>query len=217
VNAPPPPDYSVRPDAAYSQIRQIESAGTLRSVGADVTLRGQWTRVFNGTAQYGIGRVMNDTSGINWMPPNMYDLSREYAPADYDRLQNVQLFGSVNAGAWANFGASFEYDSPRPYTITTGLDLYNTGIANARPPGVGRNTERGLSFAALDLRWWREFPSAATGKRPKRSFTFGIDAFNVTNRVNYNTPVGNLSSPFFGQPISAQPARRIQFSLRVKY
>jgi hypothetical protein len=39
----------------------------------------------------------------------------------------------------------------------------------------------------------------------------------VTNRVNDNTPVGNLSSPFFGQPISAQPARRIQFSLRIRY
>jgi hypothetical protein len=35
--------------------------------------------------------------------------------------------------------------------------------------------------------------------------------------VNYNTPVGNLSSPFFGQAISAQPARRVQFSLRIKY
>jgi hypothetical protein len=217
VNAPLPPEYGARPDPAYSQIRQIESAGTLRSFGGDVTLRGQWTRFVNATAQYGVGRVKNDTSGITWMPPNMYDLSREYGPADYDRTQTVQLFGSVTAGTWANFGATFEYDSPRPYTITTGLDLYNTGIANARPAGVGRNTERGFSYASLDLRWWREFP-AATGKaRPKRSFTFGIDAFNVTNRVNYNLPVGNLASPFFGESISAGPARRIQFSLRVRY
>jgi hypothetical protein len=45
----------------------------------------------------------------------------------------------------------------------------------------------------------------------------GVDAFNVTNRVNYNTPVGNLVSPFFGQSISAAPARRIQFSVRLRY
>ncbi len=218
VNAPPPPLYVERPDPNYSQVRQIESAGMRRLVGVDITLRGQVTRVLNATVQYGLGRARNNTGGINWMPPNMYDLSGEYGPADFDRLQNVELFGTLTAGEWTNFGASFEYDSPRPYTITTGLDLYNTGIANARPPGVGRNTERGFSYASLDLRWWREFPYAAAGQaRPKRSFTFGIDAFNVTNRVNYNLPVGNLSSPFFGEPISAGPARRIQFSLRLRY
>src|SRR5581483_5852451 len=218
VNAPPPPLYLERPDPAFSQVRQIESAGTRRLIGVDFTVRGQLTRVFNGTVQYGIARARNDTSGITWMPPNMYDLSHEYGPADFDRLQTVQMFGTLNAAPWADFGASFEYDSPRPYTITTGLDLYNTGIANARPPGVGRNTERGFSYAALDLRWSHEFPYAHPGAaRGKRTTTVGIDAFNVTNRVNDNLPVGNLSSPFFGQPISAGPARRIQLSLRVRY
>ena len=218
VNAPLPPLYTARPNPEYSQIRQIESAGTARAIYLETTLRGQVTRFFNATAQYTFGRNMNDTQGINWMPPNMYDLAREYAPNDFNRTHSVSLFGTLNAGAWANFGASLGYDSPRPYTITTGLDLYNTGIANARPAGVGRNTERGFSYAALDLRWWRELPYVATGKpRPKRSFTFGIDAFNVTNRVNYTNPVGNLSSSFFGQPISAGPARRIQFSLRIRY
>ena len=113
---------------------------------------------------------------------------------------------------------SFESYSGRPYSIITGLDAFNTGIANARPVGVGRNTQRGPAYASLDLRWSRDLPYAASGKtRPKRSLNFGIDAFNVTNRVNDNTPVGNLSSPFFGQPISAAPARRIQFSLRLRY
>ena len=148
----------------------------------------------------------------------MYDLSREYGPADFDRTQVVELFGGLNGGAWLNFGVSFEAYSGRPYSLTTGLDLYNTGTANARPPGVGRNTLRGPGYASLDLRWSREFPYAApTQPRPKRSVTLGVDAFNVTNRVNDNTPVGNLSSPFFGQSISAAPARRIQFSLRVRY
>jgi hypothetical protein len=106
----------------------------------------------------------------------------------------------------------------RPYSLITGLDLYNTGIANARPAGVARNTLRGPGYASLDLRWSREFPYAAPGKaRPKRSVTFGVDAFNLTNRVNYNTPVGNLASQFFGQSTSAAPARRIQFSLRLRY
>jgi hypothetical protein len=42
--------------------------------------------------------------------------------------------------------------------------------------------------------------------------SIGVDAFNVADRVNYGGFVGNLSSPFFGRAISAQPPRRIQLS-----
>jgi hypothetical protein len=219
VNAPLPPEYAARPDAAHAQIRQIESAGASRSISMEVTLRGQPSKYFNGTAQYTVGRARNNTSGVNWMPPNSYDLSHEYGPADFDRTQTIELFGTITAGGpWLNLGVSFEGYSGRPYSIITGLDAYNTGIANARPPGVGRNTQRGPGYASLDLRWSRDLPYVASGKaRPKRVVNIGVDAFNVTNRVNDNTPVGNLSSPFFGQPISAAPARRIQFSLRLRY
>jgi hypothetical protein len=51
----------------------------------------------------------------------------------------------------------------------------------------------------------------------KRTATIGVDAFNVGNRVNYNNPIGNLSSPFFGQSILAQAPRRLQFSARIRY
>jgi len=199
-------------------VRQIESAGTARSIAFDATLRSQATKHFNGTVQYSIGRARNDTSGINWTPPNMYDLSREYGPSDFDRTQVLELFGTITSGPWLNLGVSYEAYSGRPYSLITGLDLYNTGTANARPSGVGRNTLRGPGFASLDVRWWRELPFSPQGQpRAKRSVTLGVDAFNVTNRVNYNTPVGNLASPFFGESISAAPARRIQFSLRVRY
>jgi len=218
VNAPPPPDYLTRPDPNYSVVRQIESAGVSRALNVEFTLRGQLTKHFTGTAQYGYGGTWNDTNGINWMPPNSYDLSHEYGPADFNRLHLVELFGTFAAGPWANLGISFEGYTGRPYSIITGIDRFNTGTANARPDGVGRNTVRGPGFATLDLRWWHEVPFVAAGQpRAKRSTTFGIDAFNVLNRVNYNNPVGNLSSPFFGQPISAQAPRRIQFSLRVRY
>ena len=218
VNAPPPPDYAARPDPALGQVRQIESAGVSRAINVEVTLRGQMTKHFNGTAQYSVGRNMNNTQGINWMPPNNYDLSQEYAPNDFERRHTIELFGTYTAGAWTNLGVSFEAYSGRPYSLTTGLDQFNTGIANARPAGVGRNTLRGPAFADLDVRWWRDLPFVPTAQpRAKRTATIGIDAFNVLNRVNDNTPVGNLSSPFFGRPISAQAARRIQLSLRIRY
>ena len=38
--------------------------------------------------------------------------------------------------------------------------------------------------------------------------SFTADAFNVLNRTNYSTYVGNVQSGFFQQPISALTARR---------
>src|SRR5581483_10345988 len=104
----------------------------------------------------------------------------------------------------------------RPYSIVTGTDDFHTGSANARPLGVPRNSLDGPGYADLDLRCSREFVVSTTGAR-KRTVTAGIDAFNVLNRVNYSYYVGTLSSPFFGQAISAQPPRRLQLSLRVRY
>lgn len=44
-----------------------------------------------------------------------------------------------------------------------------------------------------------------------------MESFNLLNRVNYVTYVGNLSSPFFGKPVSAFPARRMQAGFRFRF
>lgn len=216
VNAPPPPAYFTRPDPTHGVVRQIESAGAMRTASLQFTLRGQMSRYFTGSAEYNFGRAYNDTNGIGWMPPNSYDLSLEYARADFNTRHRVDLFGTVTPAPGMNFGVSLGLYSGRPYSLSTGQDLFNTGTANARPPGVARNSLEGPGTINLDLRWSREFVVAVQGTR-KRTATFGVDAFNVGNHVNYNNPIGNLSSPFFGQSISAQAARRLQFSARVRY
>ena len=137
-------------------------------------------------------------------------------PAGRRFWSTAELFGTVNGGRNFNFGISTSVATGRPYSLTTGQDLFHTGIANARPAGVPRNSLDGPGFANVDLRWSREFLVPAPDGR-KRSATIGVDAFNVLNTVNYSYYVGNLSSPFFGQAISAQPPRRIQFSLRIRY
>jgi len=74
----------------------------------------------------------------------------------------------------------------------------------------------GPGFAELDLRWSHDFLFEKSKKEGPR-LTFALDAFNVTNTVNYAGYIGNLSSPFFGQPVAARPSRRLQASARFAF
>jgi hypothetical protein len=85
VNAPLPPLYGTRPNPAYGAVRQVESTGRLTNDGVSLTLRGRVTRWFNGQMQYTWSRVYNDTNGVAAFPANDYDLSGEWARADFDR------------------------------------------------------------------------------------------------------------------------------------
>ena len=191
------------------------SVWTRRALVLETTFRMQVRRI-SGTVQYSEVRNSDDTGGVNWMPPNNYDLSHEYAASDGERRHQLETYASANTGRWGNYGLSFEAGSGRPYSLTTGRDDFNTGTANARPAGVPRNSLRGPGFVNFDVRWSHDITFVEASGR-KVTITAGIDAFNVINKVNYNYYVGNESSPFFGRPITAQAPRRLQFSLRARY
>lgn len=218
VNAPAPHAYSVRPDPVFGVLREIESAGRRASDSLEVTFRGNVTHYFTGMAQYRLSSAHDNTSGINYLPPNTYDLSGEWARADFDRRHRFEMLGTINPGKLFNLGVSLSLYSGLPYTLTTGLDEFHTGTANARPAGVSRNSLQGPGYADLDLRWSRDF-FLVKGKKKDEGVkaTLALDAFNVLNRVNYTGFVGNLSSPFFGRAVAAQPPRRLQLSFRVKF
>jgi hypothetical protein len=76
---------------------------------------------------------------------------------------------------------------------------------------IPRNYGEGQSFAAVNLRVGKtmslsEIQRLFGGARPDKGkdespykLTFSVQAQNLLNRVNNDLPVGNLSSPFFGQ------------------
>ena len=43
------------------------------------------------------------------------------------------------------------------------------------------------------------------------------EAFNLTNTANFGNAVRTLGVPTFGQILAANPARRIQFALRLRF
>ena len=217
VNAPLPPLFSVRPDPRFSVIRQIESTADLKANSLEIGLRGNITNLFNGMAQYVLGRSYNNTSGIGSFPANNYDVSSEWGRADFDERHRFNLLGTINPGKLMNLGVALSLVSGRPYSLTTGRDDNRDDLAIDRPAGVGRNTLQGPGNAQLDLRWSYNFYLIKSKKDKGPTLTPAVDAFNVFNRVNYVSYVGNLSSPFFGQAVAARPPRRLQLSLRLTF
>src|SRR6266568_6781550 len=167
--------------------------------------------------QYVVGRTSNNTGGVIWFPANNYDYSGEWARADFDQRQRFNLLGTMRPGKWLNLGMGVSLYSGQPYSLTTGRDDNRDGLANDRPAGVRRNSLQGPGYADLDLRWSRNFYFAPAKRDKGPTATIAVDAFNVLNRVNYTAFVGNLSSPFFGKAVAAQPPRRLQLGLRFRF
>ncbi len=51
----------------------------------------------------------------------------------------------------------------------------------------------------------------------RKTLRFTADAFNVFNHVNFNAPNTTTSSSSFGTISSSQPARNIQFGIRLSF
>lgn len=215
VNAPPPPLYLARPDPTYGAIRQIESTGRQVGDSLQLTLRGQVTRWFSGQTQYTLSRLWNDTNGLNSYPANDYTLDGEWARADGDRRHRLVLLGRFAIDKLPDIGVGLTMNSAGPYSELLGADVYNNGRGAARAPGLARNTLVAAGFAQLDLRVSHELKLGA--QKNARALTLAVDAFNVLNRVNYGSFVGTISSPFFGQPVTARPPRQFQFSARLSF
>jgi hypothetical protein len=217
INAPLPPNYLVVPDPAIGVLRQVESSGRQASNSLEITLRGDLSHHIAGLMQYTLSRTNNDTGGLSWLPANQYDLSGEWSRADFDQRHRFNLLESYSPGKLFTLGLGVTVASGRPYSLTTGGDVYGTGLTNARPAGVPRNSLQGPAYADFDSRLSRDFYLNRGKKEKGRMLTVAFDAFNVFNHVNYVSYIGNLKSPFFGQAVSALPARRLQITTRFKF
>jgi hypothetical protein len=218
TNAPLPPDFAVVPDASFGHVQEIRSDGRLRSDALELTLRGRYKKTLSGQVQYTFSRAMNDTGGINWYPSNQYaPPGAEWGPADFDVRHRLNILTTLSAGRWGNLGISGRFASGLPYTETAGIDFFHTGMANARPAGIGRNSLRTSGFSAVDVRWSHDVALTEAKGEKARELTLAVDAFNIFNHPNFAGYVGNIRSPFYLSPTTVFPGRRLQLSAEVKF
>nr|WP_263385921.1 hypothetical protein [Granulicella arctica] len=206
-----------RPDSSYGEIQQIESGGRTLLNAFDLSYRGRAGRWFSGQAQYTFSRFAGNTGGINAFPQNQYLPNDEWGRADQDRRQRFNLIGNINPDHWLSLGVNATLYSGLPFTATTGDDFFHTGLGNARPAGIGRNTFQGGGVASLDLIYNHDFFLSKEKGDNARFLSAGVSGFNVLNRTNYTSYIGTLSSSCFGEPTAALATRQIQFSLGYRF
>ena len=77
---------------------------------------------------------------------------------------------------------------------------------------LSRNAFRGPSFKDVDLSLVK-----TTTVNDRIKVEFRAEAFNLFNRVNLYNPIGDLSSPQFGQSTTAFDPRQIQLGLKILF
>jgi hypothetical protein len=77
---------------------------------------------------------------------------------------------------------------------------------------LSRNAFRGPSFKDVDLGLVKN-----TVVSDRIKVEFRVDAFNLFNRVNLYNPIGDLSSPQFGQSTAAFAPRVLQLGLKIMF
>jgi hypothetical protein len=213
INAPFP-GTAVRPDPNFLRIDQFESSASSRGYSASLSYRGQW-RKLQIMGKYTLARTLDSASTYTSLPANNYDANADWARADYDRRQQLNVVGVYALPK--GFISSFVFNawSGLPYNITTGRDDNGDTIANDRPAGVWRNSGRGPGYLNLDFRLSRKYRLAKRDKAP--TVEWAVDAFNALNHVNYKNFIGTMTSPFFGQANAANPPRQLQVSARFSF
>jgi hypothetical protein len=211
INAPLPPFTSyVRPNPNFSQILEQQSGGVQKSNSMVISYRGRISNVFSGFMQYTFSHADSNTEWSTFMPQNQYKPDDEWGRTSTDQRHRANLIGTFYPDKPLAIGFGFYGYSAAPYTITTGTDDYHTGVLNARPAGVSRNSLNGGDWLDLQMRatYTRKIHPRLKDASP--TVAFYVSTYNTLNRPDFQDYVGVISSPKFMQPTSASYPRRFQ-------
>ena len=158
ININAPDESGVRPDPSMGTITQFDSTGRSRSDRLELrgTYRVPRRNIFM-NMNYAFAQVKNHADSATALPANNFDPDAEWGPSRQDVRHRVQ--GQVNVPLFLGVRSSVNVlaQSATPYTITTGRDDNGDGVANDRPVGVGRNTERGSSTWTMNVNVNKQF------------------------------------------------------------
>jgi len=237
------PSSGLRPFGSVGDINEYETSGLSRGNSVAVTYQTTVGERLDVLAQYTLSKSMDDTSGVlsssigsqldvpfgsfGLYPANSYDFSGEWGRSDFDRRHRFTLTAFYRLPFGLKTGAVVKLNSGLPYNITTGFDYNGDDVTSDRPAGVSRNTGNGPGYADLDIHLSRDFSLPSVGRHAK--VEFGVDAFNLFNRVNFKNFIGvcgcrnldeaptPMTPDTFRHADAAQSARELQLSFKFRF
>lgn len=226
------------PTHVILQNNVYSSAASALYQGGLFELKKNFSNHFMILANYTYSRATDEATDFNsdYSPFNATCLRCDYSLSDFDQRNKVVIAG-VFESPWDKskvFGGFqlapiFSYNSGHPFNLLAGADINGDGhFTNDRPPGTGRNTGIGPSYANLDLRLSRAFK---LGENANLLFT--AESFNLANHTNYAS-INNIVGAAFGPPFNvhgtanlgpsqplgftaAFPNREIQLGVRLTF
>lgn len=137
------------------------------------------------------------------------------------------VYDSTNVSLQANSPPISGYPASRPNLIgdpntgphtvqqwigTAAFQRLNPVTQAGQFGNAGRNIARGPAFTDVDASLVRNFTV-----REGINLEFRAESFNIANHANFSLPVADLNSPNFGQILSANSPRLMQFALKLLF
>ena len=241
INAPT--SGAGRPDPGAGNVVQLESTARSSSHVLNLTLNSGANRRLSWMVSYSLSKKINEADGPLSLPADNLDLRAERGTAGDDMRHRLTITTGLGLFKGWRLTPTFFYSSPRPYNITTGRDDNSDTVFNDRPPNALRNGARSATFWNVNMRlsWLFGFGKTDdTGKAGPRTvrvqagdygaiaselgamekkwrFNFYLQATNLFNHFNPTNFVGVMTSPFFGRPTAAAPARQIETGVKFSF
>ena len=245
VGTPADPNVALlapRPIAPNENIFQYENSGHLGGEAVSASLSQHSYKRFGFSAWYSYKHFKGDGGNEPESPPqSSYSNQGESARADWLRSDSAGVAGNLVFPFDLLLAGQFDVSSGRPYNITTGTDNNGDGDFNDRPayasaPGAGvystryglltTNTVNGTiprnlgtmpATTHLDMDLSRSFTLNPKDKDRPRTLTFNARSANLLNHTNVTAVNTIVASGSLGQPLTAEPARRVELGVRFAF
>jgi hypothetical protein len=165
-----------------------------------------WNPVYSG-----VGNIFYYGSGQSTLRPAAYNGQAG------NNMSNAS-FEAAPGTASSNFplGAASYFTKPTYTTVTSG----NTSTSGPLPqaPGVSRNSFNGPGYKDVDASLTKGFHLPHMPVLGDNSiFEVRVNAFNLFNNVNLNSPTTNITSTTFGQSQGALGSRTVDMQARFSF
>jgi hypothetical protein len=203
-----------RANMAAGDIQVVDDGGSSEYKAMYVTIKKRYSHGWGLEIGYTLSKgVGNCEAGDANSARNNESRDFDWGPLNTDAQHKLNISAIVSLPLGFQLSTIFSYRSALPYNITYGYDYNLDSLTGDNYPyGDHRNNGRAFDNYSLDARF-----SKFVNLTSRFSVQVFAEAFNLTNRVNFNAPSGNKRSSQFGKSSSAGDPRLLQLGMRVNF